>query len=133
MLKLEPRKATRVLFPAECIADNADADARKTEFARFGVGDTMPTDLDAKTCQWTNEAQALAAFAEFIGKTQSASHIKPLHWYVACRLVLEGGFSPDDITPRPPFRVQRRSCASPNSPLSIPPLPAEVSARFWAA
>jgi adenine-specific DNA-methyltransferase len=27
MLKLEPREATRVLFPAECIADNADADA----------------------------------------------------------------------------------------------------------
>ncbi len=69
----------------------------------------MPTDLEAKTCQWTNEAQALAAFAEFTGKTQSASHIKPLHWYVACRLVLEGGFDPDDITPRPPFRVHSRS------------------------
>ncbi len=27
MLKLEPREAARVLFPAECIADNADADA----------------------------------------------------------------------------------------------------------
>ncbi len=26
MLKLEPREATRVLFPADCIADNADAD-----------------------------------------------------------------------------------------------------------
>jgi hypothetical protein len=73
----------------------------------------MPTDLEAKTCQWTNEAQALAAFAEFTGKTQSASHIKPLHWYVACRLVLEGGFDPEDITPRPPFRVQRRGGAPP--------------------
>lgn len=73
----------------------------------------MPTDLEAKTCQWTNEAQALAAFAEFTGKTQTASHIKPLHWYVACRLVLEGGFDPEDITPRPPFRVQRRSGAAP--------------------
>jgi len=69
----------------------------------------MPADVEAKTCQWTNQAQALAAFAEFTGKTQSASHIKPLHWYVACRLVLEGGFDPDDITPRPPFRVQRLS------------------------
>jgi hypothetical protein len=69
----------------------------------------MSTDLDAKTCQWTNQATALAAFAEFTGKTQSASHIKPLHWYVACRLVVEGGFDPDDIVPRPPFRVERRS------------------------
>ena len=73
----------------------------------------MPTDRETKTCQWTNEAEALAAFAEFTGKTQSASHIKPLHWYVACRLVLEGGFDPADITPRPPFRVQRRSGTPP--------------------
>lgn len=69
----------------------------------------MPTDLTAKTCQWTNEAEALAAFGEFTGKTQSASHIKPLHWYVACRLVVEGGFNPNDIVPRPPFRVQKRA------------------------
>lgn len=69
----------------------------------------MPTDLDASTCQWTNQADALAAFAEFTGQTQSARHIKPLHWYVACRLVVEGGFNPDDIVPRPPFRVERRS------------------------
>ncbi len=69
----------------------------------------MPTDTEAKTCQWTNQAEALAAFAEFTGKTQSASHIKPLHWYVACRLVVEGGFDPDDIVPRPPFRAERRS------------------------
>ena len=69
----------------------------------------MPSNPEAKTCQWTNQADALAAFAEFTGKTQSASHIKPLHWYVACRLVIEGGFDPDDIVPRPPFRVERRS------------------------
>ncbi len=65
----------------------------------------MPGEL----CRWTTQAEALKTFADFTGKTQSASHIKPLHWYVACRLVLEGGFHPDDITPRPPFRVQRRS------------------------
>jgi len=68
----------------------------------------MP-DLEAKTCQWTTQAEALAAFAEFTGKTQSASHIKPLHWYVASRLVVEGGFDPQDITPRPPFRMERHS------------------------
>ncbi|MFG1265389.1 MULTISPECIES: hypothetical protein [Xanthobacter] len=73
----------------------------------------MPTNLEAKTCQWTNQSDALAAFAEFTGKTQSASHIKPLHWYVACRLVIEGGFDPDDIVPRPPFRVELRSGRGP--------------------
>lgn len=72
----------------------------------------MP-DLEAKTCQWTTQGEALTAFAEFTGKTQSASHIKPLHWYVACRLVVEGGFDPDDITPRPPFRVERPSGRAP--------------------
>jgi hypothetical protein len=73
----------------------------------------MPSNLEAKTCQWTNQAEALAAFAEFTGKTQSASHIKPLHWYVACRLVLEGGFDPEDIVPRPPFRIKRRAGKAP--------------------
>lgn len=73
----------------------------------------MAADLEAKTCQWTPQAEALAAFAEFTGKTQSASHIRPLHWYVASRLVIEGGFDPDDITPRPPFRVERRAGRAP--------------------
>lgn len=56
-------------------------------------------------CQWISEAGAFKEFATHIGKTQSARHIKPLHWYIACRLVLEGGFHPDSITPRPPFKV----------------------------
>lgn len=73
----------------------------------------MPTESEVKTCQWTNQGEALAAFAEFTGKTQSASHIKPLHWFVACRLVIEGGFDPDDIVPRPPFRVERRAGRAP--------------------
>jgi hypothetical protein len=29
-----------------------------------------------------------------------------LHWYVSCRLVVEGGFHPDELTPRPPFEVK---------------------------
>jgi len=73
----------------------------------------MPSNPEAKTCQWTNQTDALAAFAEFMGKTQSASHIKPLHWYVACRLVIGGGFDPDDIVPRPPFRAEFHSGRSP--------------------
>lgn len=67
----------------------------------------MPSE-PANVCRWTTQADALKAFAGFTGKTQSASHIKPLHWYVAGRLVLEGGFDPDDVTPRPPFRVDRK-------------------------
>ena len=67
--------------------------------------------MPAKICEWTSERQALAAFAGFTDKTQSAGHIKPLHWYIACRLVVEGGFAPEDITPRPPFRIGKRKAA----------------------
>ena len=60
---------------------------------------------DFRACQWVNQTEALRHFAVYDGKTQSQQHIKPLHWYVACRLVLEGGFHPDEITPHPPFAV----------------------------
>jgi hypothetical protein len=59
-------------------------------------------------CQWISLQPALAAFAENVSGHQGSGHIKPLHWYVACRLVVEGGFLPDDITPRPPFTVSDR-------------------------
>lgn len=68
---------------------------------------------DKTVCQWVSRDRALGEFAGFGGKTQSANHIKPLHWYVACRLVVEGGFHPDDIVPRPPFRVERRKGGAP--------------------
>ena len=58
-------------------------------------------------CEWISLRSALAHFVEFRGSTQSQRHIKPLHWYVACRLVVEGGFDPDEVMPRPPFRVDR--------------------------
>ena len=60
------------------------------------------------SCEWVSLRSALAHFVTFRGSTQSQRHIKPLHWYVACRLVVEGGFDPDDIVPRPPFRVERK-------------------------
>lgn len=47
-------------------------------------------------------------FATSTEATQGAAHIKPLHHYVACRLVVEGGFRPDEITPRPPFVIEER-------------------------
>ena len=60
-------------------------------------------------CEWVSLGSALAHFVSFRGATQSQRHIKPLHWYVACRLVVEGGFDPDEIVPRPPFRVIRKA------------------------
>ena len=53
------------------------------------------------SCQWTTQSEAFRHFATYEGRTQSQRHIKPLHWYVACRLVLEGGFRPSEIQPRP--------------------------------
>jgi hypothetical protein len=67
-----------------------------------------PKKGEATPCQWISGPDAFKEFATHKGKTQSARHIKPLHWYIACRLVLEGGFRPDDITPRPPFVVEER-------------------------
>lgn len=63
---------------------------------------------DENRCRWISLDDALLGFAYPAGRTQSQVHIRPLHWYVACRLVVEGGFLPDEITPRPPFRVEDR-------------------------
>jgi len=35
--------------------------------------------------------------------TESGDHIRPLHRYIAMRLVLEGGFLPEELSPRPPM------------------------------
>lgn len=35
-------------------------------------------------------------------------HVKPMHQYVAMRLVVEGGFLPEEISPRPPLSATRR-------------------------
>ena len=66
----------------------------------------MAFEVERDACQWINRDEVLKHFAVYAGSTQSAKHIKPLHWYIACRLVVEGGFDPDDITPRPPFKVK---------------------------
>ena len=48
---------------------------------------------------------ALGKFVEAL-QTQNQEHIKPLHWHIACRLVIEGGFRPEHLTPKPPFIVE---------------------------
>ena len=52
--------------------------------------------------------EALTRFAFPNANVQTSRHIIPLHWYVACRLVIEGGFHPDQIFPRPPITVKTR-------------------------
>jgi hypothetical protein len=59
-------------------------------------------------CELRAFADACRAFAQPEGSTQSAVHIRQMHWYVACRLVIEGGFNPRDIKPLPPFRVEHK-------------------------
>jgi len=59
------------------------------------------------TCGWADLKSACRDFVTTTG-TQSGWHIKQLHYYVACRLVIEGGFLPEHTTPRPPFSVTRK-------------------------
>ncbi len=61
---------------------------------------------------WSNRLYAFRHFAEFEGRTQTQKHIRPLHKYVTSRLVIEGGFHPDDLVPRPPFTVRRSGTES---------------------
>jgi hypothetical protein len=60
-----------------------------------------------EVCQWLNLESALRNFAVFGGQTESQKHIKPIHWYVACRLAIEGGFKPEEIVPHPPFVIKK--------------------------
>lgn len=75
----------------------------------FGNATPGPqTRRSANVAQWMSEASAMKIFATSQEATESQRHVKPVHWYVASRFVIEGGFHPDDITPHPPFRVVER-------------------------
>jgi hypothetical protein len=67
-----------------------------------------PERKGASVAQWMSESDAFRIFATSTDATESARHVKPIHWYVACRFVVEGGFHPDEITPRPPIQVVER-------------------------
>lgn len=69
----------------------------------------MPDDVGPSG--WVTLNDALTTFVRAEHGTQGQRHIRPLHWHVACRLVLEGGFHPDEIVPRPPFAVQTKGRA----------------------
>ena len=49
-------------------------------------------------------SEALRVFASATVH-QSQAHIKPTHRHASTRLVIEGGFLPDEITPHPPIRA----------------------------
>ena len=61
---------------------------------------------DAPKCQWINLQDACAAFVKAESGVQGSHHIRPLHWHIACRLVIEGRFFPHEIKPHTPFRVE---------------------------
>lgn len=67
----------------------------------------MPPD----PCQWITLQDALKTFVRDPSGTQTAEHIRSLHWYIASRLVVEGGFTPETIRPRPPFKVRKKQIA----------------------
>ncbi|MDE0175102.1 MAG: hypothetical protein OYH76_17675 [Defluviicoccus sp.] len=66
------------------------------------------TKKDWKTCHWRGAKETFLHLAISKEKTQSQKVVRPLHWYIACRLVIEGGFLPDQIKPRPPFKAVRK-------------------------
>jgi hypothetical protein len=68
----------------------------------------VATKKQPQICGLSSFADARRAFVMPDKRTQSAAHIRRMHWYVACRLVLEGGFDPATIKPHPPMRVERK-------------------------
>lgn len=63
---------------------------------------------DAGPSGWVTLKDAFTTFVRAEHGTQGQRHIRPLHWHVACRLVVEGGFHPDEVVPRPPFTVRMK-------------------------
>lgn len=61
-----------------------------------------------KVARWLAFEEACQSFVVAKTSTQGSEHIEGVHWYVASRLVLEGGFDPNFISPRPPFRVVKK-------------------------
>ena len=63
---------------------------------------------DWRRCHWRGAEETFLHLATSTEMTQSQRVVKPLHWYIACRLVIEGGFLPEEIKPRPPFSAIKR-------------------------
>lgn len=55
----------------------------------------------------TTAEEALGRFHR-LEDLRAQGHIKPMHQYVATRLVIEGGFLPHEVTPRPPLTAAQK-------------------------
>ncbi len=44
-----------------------------------------------------------------VASTQSQAHIKPVHNHLSHRLVLEGGFPPEWVHPKPPYEAKHKT------------------------
>jgi hypothetical protein len=62
-----------------------------------------------RACEWVTLEDALRTFVLAEEGTEGSTHIDQMHWHVASRLVVEGGFDPDFIKPRPPFVLKRKA------------------------
>ena len=65
------------------------------------------------TLKMTELLTSQASLRAFVAADDSAiraqKHIKPMHQYVATRLVIEGGFLPDEVTPHPPLTATKKA------------------------
>ena len=61
----------------------------------------------ASPLDFLHMSKALRAFTA-AQTTQNQEHIKPFHRHLALRLVIEGGFLPDEVRPHPPVQARRR-------------------------
>lgn len=66
------------------------------------------TKRDWGVCHWRGAEETFRHLAVSNEKTETKNVVKPLHWYIACRLVIEGGFLPHEIKPHPPFTAERK-------------------------
>ncbi len=69
------------------------------------------TKKDWQVCHWLGAKETFRHLATSEEKPQSQNIVKPLHWYIACRLVVEGGFHPDEIKPHPPFKAVKKGAS----------------------
>ena len=114
MLKIEPARRRRYSF--QDMAQLHDLDARDLEasvqtlqrletLCQLTPRRRLASGLTRRQ-RWRNLPSLLARGRVLLTSSLCIGH-------VACRLVLQGGFDSDDIAPRPPFRLDRRSGQAP--------------------
>ncbi len=67
----------------------------------------MPERFDPEEITLTRAAASFIATSS----TESGEHIRPLHRYLSIRLVIEGGFLPEELFPSPPLKSEYRDGA----------------------